>query len=186
MEISQSTSCVGACACVEVVHTRVYLCLCLRTFAPLGKKRCLKSACVYCHNLIFTLVGEKKYMFGDWSCNITLIQEWTQPEPKLSISSYSLDWIQSEFWALDFLPLNLFHPNKLSLSRSPQDVKWTIFTFGPKGKTYRGWGWQKCACSPRLLNWTVSPWAFSSSFCNIPIDSQSDGHSSCSGGLWKS
>ena len=66
------------------------------TFAPLGKKRCWKSACALVgETFAFTLVGEKKYMFGDWSCNITLIQEWTQPEPKLSISSYSLDWIQS-------------------------------------------------------------------------------------------
>lgn len=57
--------------------TRAFTCalVLVLTFAPLGKKRCLKSACVYCHNLIFTLVGEKKYMFGDWSSNITLIQE---------------------------------------------------------------------------------------------------------------
>ena len=37
------------------------------------KYRRLKSACVYWHNLILYLLGEKKYIVGHWNCKITLI-----------------------------------------------------------------------------------------------------------------
>ena len=48
---------------------------CHKKIIQICKNRRLTSVCVYCHNLIFYLLGEKKFMVEQWNSNITLIQE---------------------------------------------------------------------------------------------------------------